>query len=101
MEQISDPLTHLVRNAIDHGIETSEYRQSQGKPEHGTISLIAYHQGGNIVIEVSDDGKGLNTETIRRKAIEKELIEKDTQLTDQEIYDLIFQPGFSTAPQNQ
>lgn len=99
MEQISDPLVHLVRNSIDHGIETAEQRSQKSKPEQGTISLNAYHQGGSIVIEVCDDGKGLNADVIRSKAIEKGLIDKDVQLTDTEIYDLIFQPGFSTAQQ--
>jgi len=99
MEQISDPLVHLVRNAIDHGIETAQERIAKGKPEQGTIRLDAYHQGGNIVIEVGDDGKGLNTDVIRRKAIEKGMIDSDTQLSNQEIYDLLFQPGFSTAAQ--
>ena len=99
MEQISDPLVHLVRNAIDHGIETAEERAAKGKPEQGTIKLDAYHQGGNIVIEVADDGKGLNPNAIKTKAIEKGLIAADTPLADSEIYDLIFQPGFSTAQQ--
>lgn len=99
MEQISDPLVHLVRNSIDHGIETPDERIRKGKPEQGTIKLDAYHQGGNIVIEVSDDGKGLNPEVIRNKAIEKGLIEKDLQLSNEEIFDLIFAPGFSTAQQ--
>jgi two-component system chemotaxis sensor kinase CheA len=99
MEKISDPLVHLVRNAIDHGIETAEERLEKGKPETGHIRLDAYHQGGNIVIEVGDDGKGLNKDAIFNKAIEKGLIEKDVQLTEPEIFDLIFQPGFSTAQQ--
>lgn len=99
MEQISDPLVHLVRNAIDHGIETSEERVAKGKEEQGTIKLDAYHQGGNIVIEVTDDGKGLNADVIFNKAIEKGLVEKDVQLSESEIFDLIFQPGFSTAHQ--
>ena len=99
MEQISDPLVHLVRNAIDHGIETAEERADQGKPEQGTIRLDAYHQGGNIVIEVGDDGKGLNSNVIRTKAVEKGLIEADTFLSESEVFDLIFQPGFSTAQQ--
>lgn len=99
MEQISDPLVHLVRNAIDHGIETAEERRAKGKAEQGTIRLDAYHQGGNIVIEVGDDGKGLDTNVIRGKAIEKGMIDSDAQLSDQEVYDLLFQPGFSTAAQ--
>lgn len=99
MEQISDPLVHLVRNSIDHGIETAEERIKKGKPEQGKIKLDAYHQGGNIVIEVSDDGKGLNPQVIREKAIEKGLIDASDQLNDTEIFDLIFAPGFSTAQQ--
>jgi two-component system chemotaxis sensor kinase CheA len=99
MEKISDPLVHLVRNAIDHGIETSEERLAKGKPEEGNIRLNAYHQGGNIVIEVGDDGKGLNKDVIFNKAVEKGLIEKESQLTEPEIFDLVFQPGFSTAHQ--
>ena len=97
MEQISDPLVHLVRNSIDHGIETAEDRASKGKPEQGTIKLDAYHQGGNIVIEVSDDGKGLDPKVIFDKAVEKGLIDSNIQLSDTEIFDLIFEPGFSTA----
>jgi two-component system chemotaxis sensor kinase CheA len=99
MEKITDPLVHLVRNAIDHGIETPEERIRKGKPEQGCIRLDAHHQGGNVVIEVSDDGKGLNTLIIRNKAIEKGLIDSNEQLSDNEIYDLLFQPGFSTAAQ--
>jgi two-component system chemotaxis sensor kinase CheA len=99
MEQISDPLVHLVRNAIDHGIETAEERIRKGKPEQGCIRLDAYHQGGNIVIEVTDDGKGLDTTAIHHKAIEKGLIDSNEPLSENEIYDLIFQPGFSTASQ--
>jgi two-component system chemotaxis sensor kinase CheA len=99
MEKISDPLVHLVRNAIDHGIETSEERVAKGKPEEGNIRLNAYHQGGNIVIEVGDDGKGLNKDVIFNKAVEKGVIDKDAQLTEPEVFDLIFQPGFSTANQ--
>lgn len=97
MEQISDPLVHLVRNSIDHGIETAEERIQKGKAEQGTIKLDAYHQGGNIVIEVTDDGKGLNPEVIFNKAVEKGLIDQNTHLSNQEIFDLIFAPGFSTA----
>ena len=99
MEQISDPLVHLVRNAIDHGIETTQERLAKGKPEQGTIRLDAYHLGGNIVIEVGDDGKGVDPQVIRRKAIEKGMLDSETQLSEQETYDLLFQPGFSTAAQ--
>lgn len=97
MEQIGDPLVHLVRNAVDHGIESAELRLANGKPEQGTICLDAYHQGGNIVIEIADDGGGINTETVFNKAVEKGLIEASTNLTDNQIYDLLFEPGFSTA----
>jgi len=97
MEQIGDPLVHLVRNAADHGIETSEVRLANGKSAKGTISLDAYHQGGNIVIEISDDGAGINREVVFNKAVEKGLIEANVTLTDSQVYDLLFEPGFSTA----
>jgi two-component system chemotaxis sensor kinase CheA len=98
VEKITDPLTHLVRNSCDHGIELPEERLAKGKPEHGTITLIASHQGGSIVIEVRDDGKGLNRQKLLNKAREKGLDAPDS-LTDQEVYSLIFAPGFSTAEQ--
>jgi two-component system chemotaxis sensor kinase CheA len=97
LEKIGDPLVHLVRNSLDHGLETPDIRRAAGKSETGTIGLNAYHEGGNIVIEVVDDGAGLNKERIRSKAIEKGVIGKDENLTDDEIYNLIFQAGFSTA----
>ncbi len=97
MEKIGDPLVHLIRNAIDHGIEPPEQRIAAGKPETGTVHLNAYHKGGNIVIEINDDGAGFNKEKILAKAQERGLVEKDAQLSDDRIYDLIFQPGFSTA----
>ncbi len=97
MEKISDPLVHLVRNAIDHGIETHEQRKAMGKPEIGTIKLDAYHKGGNIVIEITDDGKGIDAEVIAAKAIEKGVISDTTGMTDTQIHELIFEPGFSTA----
>lgn len=99
LEKIGDPLVHLVRNAVDHGIETPDIRQQQGKNPQGTVTLNAYHQGGNVVIEVVDDGKGLDINFIKSKALEKEIItpnEADLLSRDQ-IFDLIFQPGFSTA----
>ncbi len=99
LEQLTDPLVHIVRNSIDHGIEMPEERLKKGKPETGRVWLSAYHQGGNIVIEIRDDGAGLNREKILNKAIEKGLIEPDAQLTDNEIYELLFLPGFSTADQ--
>jgi two-component system chemotaxis sensor kinase CheA len=97
MEQIGDPLVHLVRNAADHGIELKEVRLANGKPEKGTISLDAYHQGGNIVIEIKDDGAGINKEKVLDKAIGKGLIDGNSILTDSQVYDLLFEPGFSTA----
>jgi two-component system chemotaxis sensor kinase CheA len=97
IELISDPLVHLIRNSLDHGIEMPADRVAAGKPETGTINLNAYHRGGNIVIEVIDDGKGLNKEILRNKAIEKGLIEEDTILTDKQTFELIFHAGFSTA----
>ena len=97
MEKISDPLVHLVRNSMDHGLETTDKRIAAGKKEEGTITLNAYHQGGNIVIEVADDGAGLNEEKILRKAVEKGLVAESANLTPEEIHQLIFLPGFSTA----
>ncbi len=97
VELLSDPLVHLVRNSLDHGIEMPEDRMAAGKPETGTVILEAYHRGGNIVIEVVDDGKGLDKDKLRGKAIEKGLIEEDTILTDKQTFELIFMPGFSTA----
>ena len=97
MEQIGDPLVHLVRNAVDHGIETSEVRIANGKPAKGTITLDAYHQGGNIVIEINDDGGGINRQAVLNKAIEKGIVEAGTSLTDNQVFDLLFEPGFSTA----
>jgi len=97
VELISDPLVHLVRNSLDHGIEMPADRIAAGKPETGTVTLEAYHRGGNIVIEVKDDGKGLNKDSLRTKAVEKGLIEESTILTDKQIYELIFMAGFSTA----
>ncbi|WP_407331406.1 chemotaxis protein CheA [Enterovibrio sp. 27052020O] len=100
LERITDPLVHLVRNAVDHGLESPEIRTGKGKPETGRVSLYAYHQGGSIVIEVRDDGAGLNKERVWKKAIEKGLIHQDTaldDLTNHQVYNLIFAPGFSTA----
>ena len=96
IEKIADPLTHLVRNSLDHGIESPEKRIAAGKPAKGTITLKASHQGGNIVIEVSDDGGGLNREKILTKARERDLPIKD-DISDQEVWMLIFEAGFSTA----
>ena len=96
VEKITDPLTHLVRNSCDHGIELPAERLAKGKPEHGTITLIASHQGGSIVIEVRDDGKGLSRQKLISKARERGIDAPDS-MTDQEVYALIFAPGFSTA----
>ena len=97
VEKIGDPLTHLVRNSMDHGIESAELRIARGKPAKGTLKLNAYHDAGSIVIEVSDDGGGLNKEKILNKAIERGLVTEGANLTDKEIYNLIFEAGFSTA----
>ena len=97
VEEIYNPLVHMIRNAVDHGMETPEERIQAGKPERGTIKLKAFHRGGNIVIEISDDGRGLNREKIRQKAIKNGLISPSDNLTDQEINRLILLPGFSTA----
>jgi len=97
MEKIGDPLVHLVRNSLDHGLETTEQRIANGKSEEGTITLNAFHQGGNIVIEVADDGAGLNEQRILDKAKQKGLVPESQVLTPEEIHQLIFLPGFSTA----
>jgi two-component system chemotaxis sensor kinase CheA len=97
IEQISDPLTHLVRNAIDHGIETPEDRRSHGKSEEGTLRLQAFHEGGNVIIDVAEDGRGLNVDKIRAKALSLGLISTNDHLTVEETQALIFRPGFSTA----
>lgn len=99
MEKIGDPLVHLVRNSLDHGLETPEKRLAANKSETGVLKLNAYHQGGNIVIEISDDGAGLNEEKILQKAIEKGLVEPNESLSPEKIHELIFLPGFSTADQ--
>lgn len=97
MEKIGDPMVHLIRNSLDHGLESPEERLAAGKPETGKVELNAYHQGGFIIIDITDDGRGLNTEKIYQKAIENGLITADQQLSDNEINELIFKPGFSTA----
>ncbi|MBN4080502.1 chemotaxis protein CheA [Beggiatoa alba] len=97
MEKIGDPLVHLVRNSLDHGIEMPDERIQRGKDPTGIIELNAFHQGGNIVIEIKDDGAGLNHERILEKAISSGIVKKDDKLTDDQINDLIFTPGFSTA----
>lgn len=97
LEKIGDPLVHLVRNAIDHGLETPERRRAAGKPDTGTLRLEAFHRGGSIVVEVADDGAGLDRGAIVAKAVERGLIANDEGLDDAAVAELIFQPGFSTA----
>ena len=97
VEKLGDPLMHLVRNALDHGIESPEKRTAKGKPAKGTLRLNAYHESGSIAIEIIDDGAGMNREKILNKAREREIIGHNQTLTDSEIFGLIFEPGFSTA----
>lgn len=99
VERIGDPLMHLVRNSMDHGIEATEVRLAAGKPARAKVMLNAYHEAGSIVIDVADDGGGLNRQKILRKAIERGLVAEDAQLSEREIDRLIFAPGFSTADQ--
>jgi two-component system, chemotaxis family, sensor kinase CheA len=97
VERIADPLTHLVRNSMDHGIEPAQVRVARGKPAFGTVTLNAYHDSGSVVIEVSDDGGGLKRDKILAKAVERGLIEDGRSLTDSEVFAFIFEAGFSTA----
>ena len=99
VERISDPLTHLVRNAIDHGIESAEVRATAGKPKRGRVFLNAYHDSGSIVIEVADDGGGIDREAVLRKAMESGLVGPDEAVDERRVLDLIMEPGFSTASQ--
>jgi two-component system chemotaxis sensor kinase CheA len=99
VEKIADPLVHMIRNAVDHGIEDKAGRAAAGKPVRGTIKLRAYHEGGSVVIQVADDGRGLNRDAILAKARDKGLVKEGDELTDHDIYNLIFAPGFSTAKQ--
>ena len=99
VEKIGDPLMHLVRNAMDHGIETPERRVAAGKPEKGRLELNAYHDSGSVIIEVVDDGAGLDRERIQAKAVERGIIQPGQTLSDSEVYNLIFEAGFSTAAQ--
>jgi two-component system chemotaxis sensor kinase CheA len=96
LELLGDPLTHLVRNAADHGVEAPDVRQAAGKPAEGLITLRAFHRSGRIVIEIADDGAGIDTDRVRLKAIERELIAPDSQLSEEQLHMLIFEPGFST-----
>lgn len=97
IENLTDPLMHILRNSLDHGLELPEERLAAGKPRAGKITLKAYHSGPNVFIQVSDDGRGLDVGKIKEKAIAKKLIAPDQTLTDREVFDLIFLPGFSTA----
>jgi len=97
VEELNDPLLHMIRNSVDHGIETPEQRVAAGKPPVGTLTLRAYHQGGNIIVEISDDGAGLNRERILKKAVERGLIAAGATPTDEEVFGFIFAAGFSTA----
>lgn len=97
LEQLTDPLVHIVRNSIDHGIESPAVRAAAGKPEKGTVKMAAFHQGGNILIQITDDGAGIDYRRIEAKAIEKGVIDEDHNLNKDEIVDLIFHAGFSTA----
>lgn len=97
VEDLLDPLIHCVRNSLDHGLESTETRAALGKPETGTVIMKAGNEGSMIVIEVSDDGAGINAEKVRRKAIEKGLISSDALLSEQDVHNLIFMPGFSTS----
>jgi two-component system chemotaxis sensor kinase CheA len=99
VEKLADPLMHIVRNAIDHGIESIEAREAAGKPAQGKVGLHAFHDSGCVVIEISDDGKGLDAHRIRAKAIERGMIAADAALSEAETYQLIFAAGFSTAEQ--
>lgn len=97
VEAIHDPLVHMIRNSVDHGIESVEKRLAAGKDPEGKIVLRAYHQAGNIIIEINDDGAGLNRERILDKAISRNLVDSSADLSDEEVFNLIFTPGFSTA----
>jgi two-component system chemotaxis sensor kinase CheA len=96
LELLGDPLTHLIRNSADHGIEEPATRLAQGKAEEGLVTLKAFHRSGRIVVEISDDGKGIDLEFVRRKAVERGMIGDEAQLSDEQLRMLIFEPGFST-----
>ena len=97
IEELADPLVHILRNSIDHGIETEEGRVAKGKPAEGLVKLSAFHRGGNIIIQIQDDGNGLQKDKILKKAIDREMVTSQSSLTDNQIYNLIFAPGLSTA----
>ncbi|MFP4484349.1 MAG: chemotaxis protein CheA [Spirochaetaceae bacterium] len=97
IDALKDPLLHIIRNSVDHGIESTTEREGAGKPPTGTVRLSAYYAGANVVIEIADDGGGINAERVRRKAVERGVIDEGTELTEEEMLGLVFQPGFSTA----
>jgi two-component system chemotaxis sensor kinase CheA len=97
IEKLNDPFVHLIRNSIDHGIERPEARQAAGKPRQGTVHLAAVHSGDSVLIEIKDDGRGLDREALRRKGVEQGLLGEHENPSDQEIFQLLFVPGFSTA----
>ncbi len=97
IEKLNDPLVHLIRNSIDHGIEPPDVREAAGKPREGTVHLSAVHSGAHVLIRISDDGAGIDPEVIRAKAVEKGLISPDIEMSDKEIFSVLFAPGFSTA----
>jgi two-component system chemotaxis sensor kinase CheA len=99
VDEVGEPLMHLVRNCIDHGIEPPDVREANGKPRHGTLKLNAYHEGNQVIIEISDDGGGIDLQRVRDKAVRLGVIDESDRLSDREIVELIFTPGFSTADQ--
>ncbi len=99
IERLNDPLVHLIRNCIDHGIEAPSVRREAGKPATGTVHLTARHSGANVIISIADDGRGFDRDALRQRAVSQGLIPHDTEITDKELYNMIFLPGFSTAEQ--
>ena len=99
VDEVGEPLMHLVRNCVDHGIEPPEVREARGKPRHGTIKLNAYHEGNQVIIEIADDGGGIDLQRVREKGVRQGIVSETDRLTDREIVELIFTPGFSTAEQ--
>jgi two-component system chemotaxis sensor kinase CheA len=97
IERLNDALVHLIRNSIDHGIEPPDLREKAGKPKRGTVHFSTSHAGANVLIRITDDGRGLDPEAIRAKAVERKLVSLDAKLSEMEIYDFIFASGFSTA----
>jgi two-component system chemotaxis sensor kinase CheA len=97
IDRIGDPLVHMIRNSVDHGLETAQERKAAGKSEQGTVWLSARQEGGEIIVSIEDDGRGLNADAIRARALERGLIDPEAELTDTDLHQLIFEPGFSTA----